>query len=63
MVSIQIKLNDGPPSSGKGPITCLLTIILSLSAPGMKDHLFQRLILDIIEKNENQSSLEKIIKF
>ena len=40
-----------------------LIIILSLSALGMKDYLFQRVILDIIERNENQSSLEKIIKF
>ena len=40
-----------------------LIIILSLSALGMKDHLFQRVMLDIIERNGNQSNLEKIIKF
>lgn len=40
-----------------------LIIILSSSAPGMKDHLFQRMMLDIIERNENQSNLEKIIEF
>ena len=40
-----------------------LIILLSLSAPGMKDHLFQRMMLDIIERNENQSDLEEIIEF
>ena len=40
-----------------------LIILLSLSAPGMKDHLLQRMMLDIIERNENQSNLEKIIEF
>ena len=40
-----------------------LIILLSLSAQGMKDHLFQRMMLDIIERNENQSNLEKIIEF
>ena len=40
-----------------------LIIILSLSSLGMKDYLFQRMMLDIIECNENQSSLEKIIEF